>query len=76
MEKLKEILLSNKAKAFYWQTVNGAIILIAIALSDMDVEKYPWVLFAIPMLNAITKTLNKKHEKLKAESKEPIAGLG
>ena len=63
MEKLKQILLSNKAKTFYWQTFNNGLLVLAIAFSDLDVEKNPWVLFAIPMLNAITKTLNKKHSK-------------
>jgi len=76
MEKLKKIIFSNRAKAFYWQTFNNGLLVLAIAFSDLDVEKYPWVLFAIPMINAITKTINNKHQELKVESKEFITGLG
>ena len=76
MEKLKEFLKSNKAQTFYWQTGTNFIILVGVVLSELDTEKYPLVLFAIPVVNYITKAINLKYQELKAESKSPITGIG
>lgn len=65
MEKLKQFLKSNKAKTFYWQTGTNAVILLGVFLSDLDADKYPVVLFVIPVINAITKAMNKKYQEMK-----------
>ena len=52
---IKEFLLSNKAKTFYWQTANGVILLIIAYVTDIS-----WVYAApaIALLNAATKFIN------------------
>lgn len=65
MEKLKQFLKSNKAKTFYWQTGTNLVILIGVFVSDLDSDKYPIVLFVIPIINAITKAMNKKYQEMK-----------
>jgi hypothetical protein len=56
MNKLKKILLSNKAKAFYWTTLNGFIVVIISGLAEIDWVYAPLL---IAILNGITKYLNR-----------------
>ena len=65
MKKLKMFIKSNQAKTFYWQTGTNAVILLGVFFSELDSEKYPFVLFAIPLINALTKTMNKKYQERK-----------
>lgn len=55
MEKLKAFLVSNKAKAFYWQTANGFVGLAIIFFTDVEWQYAPIV---IAGLNALTKYIN------------------
>lgn len=55
LNNIIQILTTNKAKAFYWQTVNGFVIVVATGLADIDWVYAP--LF-IAILNGVTKYLN------------------
>ena len=54
-EKLRTIFLSNKAKAFYWTTLNSFLIIIAMGLADINWIYAP---IAIAMLNGLSKYIN------------------
>jgi len=54
-EKLRTIFLSNKAKTFYWTTLNSFLIIIAMGLADINWIYAP---IAIAMLNSATKLIN------------------
>jgi len=53
--KILEFLKSNKAKAFYWTTVNGMISLAILYLTD---SSYTYTVVLLPILNLITKYIN------------------
>lgn len=59
-ENLKKIFLSNKAKTFYWTTLNGFIVIIVGGLADMNWFYAP---FLIALLNGITKYINLNYIK-------------
>ena len=54
-EKVMKALTSNRAKAFYWQTMNGAIAIVIMMITDADWVYAP---IAIATLNMITKYIN------------------
>ena len=56
MQNFLNFLKSKQAKRFYWNTLNGAIGLIIVYLSDLNWAYAP-ILIAI--LNGITKEINK-----------------
>jgi len=58
MKKLKEVLTSNKAKAFAWQTANGIIALAILYCSDLNWAYAPVL---IAGLNMLTKHINTKY---------------
>jgi hypothetical protein len=58
MKKLKEVLTSNKAKAFGWQIANGIIALIILYCSDLNWAYAPVL---IAGLNTLTKYINQKY---------------
>ncbi len=66
MNKLKELLKSNQAKAFYWTTLNGILSLVLLYLTDNNVA---YIAILVPMLNSITKSINKKIQGLNANNK-------
>ena len=57
-ENLKKILLSNKAKAFYWTTANGFIAILAVGLAEFD---WYFVPILLALLNGLTKFINQKY---------------
>ncbi len=58
METIKEALISKQAKRFYWNTLNGAIGVAIITLTDIDWIYAPVI---IAILNGLTKEINKKY---------------
>jgi len=57
MEKLKQILTSNKAKTFAWTTLNSSIVLLIAMLNDGDINLGDAVITALVIagLNFTTK---------------------
>ena len=66
MEKLIKLLKSNQAKAFYWTTLNGILSLVLLYLTDNNVA---YMAILVPMLNSITKSINKKIKELNTNNK-------
>lgn len=58
MERLKQFLLSSRAKTFYWQTANGFVALAIVFFADIEWQYTP---ILIAVLNAITKYINKNY---------------
>ena len=56
MDKLKKIFLSNKAKTFYWTTLNGFIVVVISGLAEIDWVYAP---ILIALLNGVTKYINR-----------------
>jgi len=55
---MKEVLTSNKAKAFYWTTANGVIALLVMYFTDVNWVYAPVV---IAGLNMLTKEINRRY---------------
>ena len=65
LEILKTFFLSNKMKAFYWQSVNGFVVILVGTLSIIkpeEVSAYTFMFIggAIALLNMATKAINRK----------------
>lgn len=52
---MKNFLLSNPAKAFYWTTLNWIISLVILYVTDNNLE---YSIILVPILNTITKYIN------------------
>ena len=57
MNKLKEILTSNRAKTFYWTVLNGFIGVFIVAIGDLNLVSTPVI---IALLNGLSKYINNK----------------
>ena len=58
MEKLKEILTSNKAKTLYWQSAIGVIGLVVAYLGELNI---PESAILIAILNMGSKYINQNY---------------
>lgn len=58
MELLKQFLTSKQAKTFYWQTINGLVILGIAFITELE---WQYAAVSIALLNGITKWINREY---------------
>lgn len=57
-EQVKLVFTDTKTKTFAWQTLNGFLGMVIVALAD---KNFLWIPFVIAALNLVTKYINLKY---------------